>query len=108
MASHARPLKLDRVSLYREGRSAPGDSKPAPRKLSYKEQRELEGMEPAILAAEAEVVRLEKLLADPDYFVSHAAEWPQMENDLRVARDRVAQLYERWAELGAVAIQSQA
>jgi ATP-binding cassette subfamily F protein uup len=89
------------------GITDPGYNRPRARKLTYKEQRELEGMERAILAAEEDVVRLEKLLADPGFFVGHAAEWPQMETDLHSARNRVAQLYDRWAELGAIASQSQ-
>ncbi len=82
---------------------ATGDRKVKPRKLTWKEQREFEGMEEAILAAENDVVRLEKLTADPDFFVSRAAEWPRVEAELTEARKRVAHLYERWEKLGAVA-----
>ena len=52
------------------GVTAPGYRKEKPRKLKWKEQRELEGMEDAILAAENEVVRLETLVAAPDFFVA--------------------------------------
>ncbi len=52
------------------GVTAPGYRKEKPRKLSWNEQRELEGMEDAILAAENEVVRLETLVAAPDFFVA--------------------------------------
>ncbi len=38
-----------------------------PRKLSFKEQRELEGMEAQIHALEAEVTRIEGLFADPNF-----------------------------------------
>jgi hypothetical protein len=30
-------------------------------------------------------------------------DWRKLEAELSVARDQVAQLYERWAELGAIA-----
>ena len=60
-------------------------------------------MEAAILHAETEVVRLETLIADPDFYLTRAAEWPQLEAELRDARNRVAHLYERWEELGAIA-----
>jgi ATP-binding cassette subfamily F protein uup len=93
-----------RGSAPRSGLADPGSRKAAPRKLKWKEQRELEGMEDAILAAEKEVVRLEVLIADPDFYVSRAAEWPQIEAELRDARNRVAHLYERWEALGAIAI----
>jgi ABC transport system ATP-binding/permease protein len=74
-----------------------------PRKLKWKEERELAAIETAILAAEAEVVRLERVFAAPDFYAAHAADWQELEGALTVARDRVAQLYERWAELGAIA-----
>jgi hypothetical protein len=60
-------------------------------------------MEAAILSAENEVVRLDKLLAEPDFFVSRAADWPQVEEELKKARKKVAQLYERWEILGMIA-----
>ncbi len=85
------------------GVTAPGYSKNKPRKLKWKEERELEGMEAAILAAEDEVVRLEAIFTAPDFYATHASNWQQLEADLRLARDGVARLYERWAELGAIA-----
>jgi len=80
-----------------------GGSKATPRKLKWKEERELEGMEAAILTAEGEVVRLEGIFAAPDFYAAHASDWQKLEAELRAARERVAQLYERWAELGAIA-----
>ena len=73
------------------------------RKLKWKEERELEGMEAAILAAEEEVAGIEALFAEPDFYVTHAAELAKFELKLRAARDEVARLYARWAELGEVA-----
>ncbi len=83
----------------------PGYSKPIPkpRKLKWKEERELEGMEAVILTAEAEVVRLETIFAAPDFYATHASDWQKLEPELAAARDRVTRLYERWAELGAIA-----
>ena len=60
-------------------------------------------MEAAILAAEDEIVRLEAIFAAPDFYANHAADWQTLEAALRAARSRVAQLYERWEELGAIA-----
>jgi ATP-binding cassette subfamily F protein uup len=74
-----------------------------PRKLKWKEERELEGMEAAILAAENEVARIEALFAEPDFYTEHAAKLSRFEAELRAARDEVARLYARWAELGEVA-----
>jgi len=47
------------------GRRLP--AKPKPRKLSFKEQRELEGIETQIHAVETEVARIEGLFADPEF-----------------------------------------
>ena len=63
-------------------------------------------MEVAILAAENEVARIEALFAEPDFYVTHAAELTTLEIKLRSARDEVARLYARWAELGEVAAAS--
>ena len=72
------------------------------RKLSYKEQKELETMEENILVAEEEVAELEKLLNDPEFFVSRAKEYPEMEAKLATGRTKVAELYQRWQELEAI------
>ena len=60
-------------------------------------------MEAAILAAETEVVRLEKIFAAPDFYTRHAADWQGLEAELSAARHRVAQLYARWETLSALA-----
>src|SRR5204863_3015797 len=70
-----------------------------PRKLKWKEERELEGMEAAILAAEDEVARIEALFAKPDFYSTHAMDYSKFEVELRQARDDVARLYARWAYL---------
>ena len=71
-----------------------------PRKLKWKEERELEGMEAAILSAEDEVARLETLFAAPDFYAKH--DWASFEAQLKTARDTVAQLYTRWEALEAI------
>ena len=73
------------------------------RKLKWKEERELAGMEAAILAAEDEAARLEAQLADPEFFRKHGADFPKFEAGLRKARDQVARLYARWQELEEIA-----
>lgn len=70
-----------------------------PRKLKWKEERELEGMEAAILAAEEEVARLETLFAAPDFYAKHGHEWQALEAQLAGGRHEVARLYARWEEL---------
>ncbi|MDB6174773.1 MAG: transporter [Chthoniobacteraceae bacterium] len=70
-----------------------------PRKLKWKEERELEGMEANILIAEEEVSRLETLFAQADFYAAHGHEWHKYEAQLAAARHAVAKLYARWQEL---------
>jgi ATP-binding cassette subfamily F protein uup len=78
-----------------------------PRKLSFKETRELEGIEAQIHALEAEVARIEGLFADPEFFRKHAAQVNQLTSELDAAKANVPKLYARWEELEAVKSASQ-
>jgi ATP-binding cassette subfamily F protein uup len=77
-------------------------TKPKPRKLSFKETRELAGMEPQIHAVEASIARIEGLFADPEYFRKHAATVHQLTHDLEAAKEKLPQLYARWEQLEAL------
>lgn len=73
-----------------------------PRKLSFKEQRELEGMEAQILAVEDEIARIEALFASPDFHRTHATQTNQLTAQLAAAKEQATQLYARWEELEAI------
>ena len=70
-----------------------------PRKLKWKEERELETIEATILEAEDKVADLEKTFADPDFYKKHGNNYAALETDLKSARERVTELYHRWEEL---------
>lgn len=70
-----------------------------PRKLSFKEQRELESMEPAILEAEEKIAELEALFADPDFHRKHGQRIDEINQELVEAKERLAAFYRRWEEL---------
>ncbi len=76
----------------------PSTSTPRKGKLSYKEQRELTDIEPAILATEAQVAGLEAQLHDPAIAADHRA-LRDVATRLSEAQAKVAALYERWAAL---------
>jgi ABC transport system ATP-binding/permease protein len=77
--------------------------KPAkPRKLSFKEARELEGMEAQIHAWDAEIARIEGLFASPDFHRTHSTQTSQLTADLAAAKENLAKLYARWEELEAI------
>ncbi len=100
----------DRYIEKRTAIPSPASVKPSPappekiraRKLSYKEQRELEGIEAEIETAEAEAAKLEALLNDPQFYFTRAKEFPEFEAKHDAARARVAALYARWDELEAL------
>ena len=79
------------------------DTRPAtadrPRKLSYKEQKELAGMEEAILRAESEKAELEAKLSDPALYADTPEEIARVTAAFHEAGARVEALYARWEEL---------
>jgi ABC transport system ATP-binding/permease protein len=70
-----------------------------PRKLKWKEERELETIEAVILEAEDKVANLEQTFADPEFYQKHGKDYAALEAELKTARERVVKLYDRWAEL---------
>ncbi|HTV40206.1 MAG TPA: ABC-F family ATP-binding cassette domain-containing protein [Candidatus Sulfotelmatobacter sp.] len=86
----------------------PAKPKPAapksekPRKLSFKETRELEGMEKAIHDVEAEIARIETLFAAPDFHRTHAKQTDELVAELAAAKANLEKLFLRWEELEAI------
>jgi ATP-binding cassette subfamily F protein uup len=68
------------------------------KRLTWNEQRELEGMEDAIHRAEAEVESLHARVADPAVIADHVKMREAFEK-LANAQHEVERLYARWAEL---------
>jgi len=73
-----------------------------PRKLTFKEQRELDGMEAEIHAAEAAIARIEGDFADPQFYRTQAAQVTVLTRELEAGKEKVARLYARWEELEAI------
>ncbi len=76
--------------------TAPVDKKQS--RLSYKDQRELDGMEAAIDRAEQKKSALEAKLADPAVFAK-ASDVASLSVELEKATHDVERLYARWQEL---------
>jgi ATP-binding cassette subfamily F protein uup len=72
--------------------------KPAAKRLKWNEQRELDGMEAAIAAAEAKVTELQKQVADP-HVMRDRAKMHEACTLLGNAQQEVERLYARWSEL---------
>lgn len=69
-----------------------------PRKLSFKENRELEGMEEAVTAAEEKIAEIEACFGDPDFFEKYGSRSAELQRELDAARAEAARLYQRWEE----------
>jgi ATP-binding cassette subfamily F protein uup len=103
-----------RLKEQREAEAAAPAKKPAapaakpaaaerPRKLSYREQREMAGMEAAILEAEQRRAELEARLADPALYAGAPDEVARTTAEFHAAGELVDALYARWAELEEIA-----
>jgi ATP-binding cassette subfamily F protein uup len=83
------------------GKSAQ-EKRPRPRKpgkLSFKEQRELESMEPLIEAAEAAKTAAETKLSDPQTYAREPQRVPELQRELERSSGEAERLYARWQEL---------
>ena len=103
-----RPAARESASGWSAKNAAPParDNGPKPagkgRKLSFKETRELEGMEAEILKVEQEIGRIENLFADPEFHKTHATQTNALLADLAASKERLNQLFARWSELEAL------
>ena len=93
-----------------EKRKAPAalkrPSSDRPRRLSFKEARELERMEADILAVEKSIARIEALFAEPDFHRKHGQRTEDLTTELAEEKQRMAALYERWQALEAIRAES--
>ena len=70
-----------------------------PNKLTWKEKKELEGIEDAILEAEKEILEIEAIFADPEFHSKHGNKTNEFNKKLETAKQRSLTLYGRWEEL---------
>ncbi|HZQ46911.1 MAG TPA: ATP-binding cassette domain-containing protein, partial [Verrucomicrobiae bacterium] len=105
----------------RQEKPAAADTRPSPaplpkatsgqpaikaRKLSFKETQELEGMEAKITGVEEEIARIEELFATPDFHEQHGRRTNELLAEVAAAKEKLARLYTRWAELDQVRLRS--
>ena len=72
------------------------------RKLSFKEERELEALPDRIAALEAEQESIHSTLADPDFYKTAGPEVVNLNARLEVLDAELLAAYERWEELEAI------
>jgi ATP-binding cassette subfamily F protein uup len=86
--------------------AAAAQPKAKARKLSWKEERELEGMEATILTAEEALADFESKLNDPDFHLHSAHQVSETAAGMEAQRMRIEQLYARWEALNEIKAQS--
>jgi ABC transport system ATP-binding/permease protein len=78
------------------------ERKPSPRKpgkLSFKEQRDLEGIEAQIEAAESRKAQAEAALGDVQTYAKEPQRVPELQRQLDESAAEIERLYARWQEL---------
>jgi ATP-binding cassette subfamily F protein uup len=98
----ARDKAWTEAAAKNEKASAPATAKAKPRKLSFKETRELETIEAEILTAEEKVQALDTTLNDPSFYITRSQEASDLSEELDKAKAEVLRLYARWEELEAI------
>ena len=85
-----------------KAKQAPAPVKEKLRKLSQKEQRELEGLEPAIAALETEIASMEAELNDPEFYVKSGVSTRDHLDAIEKKKAQVETMFARWTELEEV------
>jgi ATP-binding cassette subfamily F protein uup len=103
-AIRAAPSRGDAAAKTADTRAAATAAAPSgakPRKLSYKEQRELDELPSRIEALEAEQKQLAAFLAEPDSYTKEAQRVVQAQKRHAEIDDQLMKALERWEVLGA-------
>ncbi len=66
------------------------------KKLSWKENKELETIEEEILKAESEIEKIESIFSSPDYYEKYAAQTKELNQKLEEAKEHIKSLFVRW------------
>jgi len=97
----AAPARGDAPGKAAEQRAAPAATTAKPRKLSYKEQRELDELPSRIEALEAEQKQLAAFLAEPESYTKEAPRVAQAQKRHAEIDDQLLKALERWEQLGS-------
>jgi ATP-binding cassette subfamily F protein uup len=71
------------------------------KKLSYKDQRELDQLPEQIEGLEIQIGEITELISQPDFYKSERAEIEKTEQQLADVQQQLNQSYQRWEELDA-------
>jgi ATP-binding cassette subfamily F protein uup len=85
-----------------EKKVIPGPPKERPRKLSFKEQKELETLPQRIEDLDAEQKRIIEAMADPAFYRESGNKVADTKARLEAVETELAEVYKRWNELEAL------
>ncbi|MCS1411592.1 MAG: Energy-dependent translational throttle protein EttA [Verrucomicrobia subdivision 3 bacterium] len=96
--------KKERLAAPTAQSAAPAQpkQKARPRKLTWKESKELEGMEAHILEVEQEIERIEAIFTSPNFHQEHGSKSAELNSRLEAAKKESEHLYARWEELESI------
>ncbi len=95
-------LRPSQKAAAASGKAPPAERGPQPRKpgkLTFKEQRELAGIEAEIEAAESHKAAAEAALADRQIYAQQPQRIPELQRELEKSSSEIERLYARWQEL---------
>ncbi len=73
--------------------------KTKPKKLTWKEKKELETIEEEIIKAEEDVKRIEEIFSSKDFYEKYGNKTNELYAELNIGQEKVKNLYSRWEEL---------
>jgi ATP-binding cassette subfamily F protein uup len=85
-----------------ETKEPPRSQKEKPRKLSFKEQKELEGLPQKIERLEAEQQQIHASMADPNFYRESGAKVSELKERLAALDAELTDAYRRWVELDTI------
>ena len=101
-AAHERRAAAERETAPSGQMPVASPQPSAKRKLSYKEQRELEALPERIAALEKEIAEIESILGDPSFYAKEPAKAAAYAERLAPAKEELDAAETRWLELSDV------
>jgi ATP-binding cassette subfamily F protein uup len=101
MLAQRGPLKAPAFSAMKPRRTSAAKPQPAspPRRMTFKDRHMLAALPARIAALQAELLRLNAALADPDLYGRNPAQFDELTKALAVAQDCLADAEEQWLSL---------
>lgn len=96
-----------RTPANRAPETAPARSAAKPRRISFKERRELEALPETIEGMETGKQALVDLMASPDFYTRRGAEVAATAEHLTAIEAQLAEAYARWVELETLAAEAE-